>query len=162
MTTLYHYTMCGLDNVWLENGYRIDNTPYGESVHIEDPDGLDRAIACTLLKHGGTLHGKELRFIRQLLGLSQADLGQFLGKDAQSIARWEKSGTVEPTAERLARLVFSSYFDGDESIKAAVATLNMMDRTVNEQLVLTENDGDWQPVTPIAPPSEEQNTAMCC
>lgn len=143
MDNLFHYTMCGLDNVWLTNGYTIKQTPYGEAVQIEDPDGLDRVIACSLLKGTSPLSGKELRFIRQLLGLSQPDLGALLGKDAQSVARWEKSDKVEPTAERLARIILTSHFDGDETIRQIVAFLNAMDKTINEKLILSEEGGSW-------------------
>ena len=31
----YHYTESGLRNVWLENGYTVRQTPYGETIAIE-------------------------------------------------------------------------------------------------------------------------------
>ncbi|MDR3414198.1 MAG: hypothetical protein P4L87_25100 [Formivibrio sp.] len=145
MENLFHYTLCGLDNVWLVNGYTIEQTPYGEAIRIEDSESLDRVIAESLLNGTAPLTGKELRFVRQFIGLSQADLGSFLGKDAQSVARWEKSGHVEPTAEKLARVLFLSHFDGDDSVRKMVAFLNMMDRAVNEKLILREESGGWIP-----------------
>lgn len=31
---MYHYTQCGLDNVWLENGYKVKKTAYGQAVAV--------------------------------------------------------------------------------------------------------------------------------
>ena len=45
MTERYHYTECGLDYVYLVNGYTWHQTPYGRGVSIEDADGLHDAIA---------------------------------------------------------------------------------------------------------------------
>ena len=40
----YHYTGCGLDNIYLANGFERKVTPYGEGVSIADADGLHEAI----------------------------------------------------------------------------------------------------------------------
>jgi len=36
----YHYRECGLDNVWLLNGYELHDTPYGKGVSFVDVEGL--------------------------------------------------------------------------------------------------------------------------
>ena len=41
----FHYTMSGLEDVWLLNGFAIEHTCYSEGVRIEDADGLHRALA---------------------------------------------------------------------------------------------------------------------
>jgi len=41
---MYHYKACGLDNVYLKNGYEEKNTPSGKSIAIHDIDGLHKAI----------------------------------------------------------------------------------------------------------------------
>ena len=43
MRKMYHYTECGLTNVWLVNGFIRHRTPYGKRVAIENGDGLHRA-----------------------------------------------------------------------------------------------------------------------
>jgi len=43
---MYHYTECGLDNVWLANGYR----QRGDAVSIENSEGLHEAILHLLAK----------------------------------------------------------------------------------------------------------------
>ena len=43
----YHYTESGLSNVWLENGYTIEQDPnYGELVSIANVRGLHEARSC--------------------------------------------------------------------------------------------------------------------
>jgi putative transcriptional regulator len=40
----YHYTECGLDNIYLLNGFDPVETPRGKGVTIRNIDGLHRAI----------------------------------------------------------------------------------------------------------------------
>jgi len=42
---MYHYTLCGLDNVWLENGYQVRETSYGQGISVHDVEGLHEVIA---------------------------------------------------------------------------------------------------------------------
>ena len=56
------------------------------------------------------LTGQEVRFLRGLVDLTQDELGKLLGKDAQSIARWERSKTrIPPTEDRALRQIFLEY-----------------------------------------------------
>jgi len=71
---MYHYTECGLRNVWLENGYNSRKTGYGEAVSVEDVDGLHALLALRLADKKGSLTAAELRFLRTHLCLSQASL----------------------------------------------------------------------------------------
>lgn len=41
----YQYVQSGLEDVWLENGFEIVETPYGKSVKIDNPSQLDAAQA---------------------------------------------------------------------------------------------------------------------
>jgi hypothetical protein len=49
MNKYFHYTACGLDNVWLANGYKVKATRHGEAVAVNDVDGLHQLIANTLI-----------------------------------------------------------------------------------------------------------------
>lgn len=87
---MYHYTQCGLDNVWLLNGYHEEDLgEYGTTMVIEQADQLERVIALHLAKQDRPLTGQEFRFLRVMLDLSQTYIGRRLGKDYQSVARWE-------------------------------------------------------------------------
>ena len=48
---MYHYTECGLDNVWLSNGYTEKKTAYGKAVSISNADELHKILAEDLVKN---------------------------------------------------------------------------------------------------------------
>ena len=75
MENWLHYTACGLDNVWLASGFTVKETKYGKGVSIEDVDGLHQLLASNLVEKKGLLTGKEFRFLRVHLGLTQQSLG---------------------------------------------------------------------------------------
>jgi putative transcriptional regulator len=93
---MYHYRECGLPNVYLVNGYREIETPYGRGVSIEDVEGLHMAIAHALVEEQPSLTGPEVRFIRKLLELTQTQLAALLGVEDQSVRRFSAE---EPKAQ---------------------------------------------------------------
>ena len=78
---MYRYTEGGLTNVWLSNGFREEDTPYGKGVSIEDVEGLHRVIGMKLVKERAQLTGAEFRFLRKELGLSQAKLAGCINRE---------------------------------------------------------------------------------
>lgn len=118
MRKMYHYKECGLDNVWLVNGYHVRRTAYGDALSIEDVDGLYDSIARNLVEKAGTLDGKEIRFLRKHLGQSQRALGDVLGSDEQTVSRWEREETTIPAAaDRLLRAYYRELKQGDAGLK---------------------------------------------
>ena len=100
----YRYTECGLDNVLIE-GMKPCTDDHGEAVYyIQNPVGLHKVIAAGIVQHPKGISGKELRFLRTEMGMTQAELGKLLHRDAQTIARWEKgTSDIEGTAEMVVR-----------------------------------------------------------
>lgn len=155
---LFQYKGCGLDYVWLENGYTRIETPYGTGTKIEDSEGLDRAIALMIVERASPITGSELRFLRQLIGMSQLDIGVtwLAKKDAQPVARWEKSGNIPETEERLLRVNFTAYFNGDAGINESVRRINFMSRVKNDKTVFVRDEhDDWK--VESAPKVSEEN-----
>ena len=104
---MFHYTDCGLLNVWLANGYKTIRTPYGKATSIEDVAGLHRTIGIRLAKEKPHLIGCEFRFLRKEINLSQAMLGALMGyTDGQQIAKWEKAARVPKLADGALRQLF--------------------------------------------------------
>lgn len=103
----YHYTGCGLDNIYLVNGFTRHSTPYGEGVSIACLDELHAAIAESLISKPGRLSPKELRFLRRQLDLTQEGFAKHLATEEQNIGRYERGTTPIPgTVDRLARIVY--------------------------------------------------------
>lgn len=87
---MYQYSTCGLENVFLKNGYTLKETPYGPGIAIDDIDGLHRAIAQDILRQKTPLTGQQFRFLRKEQDLTQAELAGILGVSEQTAAAWEK------------------------------------------------------------------------
>jgi DNA-binding transcriptional regulator YiaG len=89
----YHYTECGLDNVWIVSGYdRKTFGAYGAAVAVHDENGLWRSLGRSIVQQDRRMEGQELKFLRTLLDWTQTDLGKRLGyNDGQIVAKWEKA-----------------------------------------------------------------------
>jgi DNA-binding transcriptional regulator YiaG len=85
-----HYTACGLDNVYLLNGFEIETVDGEEFVTIEDMDGLWKAIGLNLVLTRKELAPKEIRFLRHRMDLTQLELAEQMRVTDQTVARWEK------------------------------------------------------------------------
>lgn len=112
-TNDYHYTESGLDNIYLVNGHRFVDGPRGRQIIIEDIEGLHRAIGEMLITCRKNLSGKEIRFLRQELLMSQATLAKLLGVSERAVLRWEKgkTGQVPGPAEAAIRVLYRESLD---------------------------------------------------
>jgi putative transcriptional regulator len=115
----YHYTECGLDNVYLENGFTVHKTAYGKGVSIDDTEGLHRVIGQWIIALPKPLNGAELRFIRTELDMTQKDLAAILGTTEQTLRLWEKhrrKSIPSGPADRLVRAFYAEYLNGNASV----------------------------------------------
>ena len=141
----FHFTASGLSNVWLLNGFTIETTPHGDGVRIEDVDGLHKALAHAIVTAKAAFTGEELRFLRKYLQLSQAGLGRLLGLSDQSIARWEKGqGAIDPSAERLVRMVVRERLGEDADWIEALNELAELDEATHGRLELRRDGAAWR------------------
>jgi transcriptional regulator with XRE-family HTH domain len=101
-----HYTACGLDDVYLVNGFTREVIDGEEFVTIEDLDGLWKAIGLHLVTAKKVLAPKEIRFLRELMEFTQAELGKKMRVSDQTVARWEKGTTDQGPADFLLRMLF--------------------------------------------------------
>ncbi len=122
-----HYKMCGLDDVYLLNGFEYKETPRGSRLHIFDQEGLHRAIGRHLVRRPKGLTGRELRFLREELGLSQSRLADLIGESDQSVARREKRDKPykrPPAQERIIRFLYQqSIIESDETLNQFLSEL---------------------------------------
>jgi DNA-binding transcriptional regulator YiaG len=86
----YLYKECGLDNIYLMNGFDIEVENGEEFVSIRNVDGLWKAIGLNLVTRKKTLSPKEIRFLRTQMDMTQSELARLLRVDDQTVARWEK------------------------------------------------------------------------
>lgn len=147
----YQYTECGLDNVYLVNGFKSVGTPRGKGIHIENVDGLHRAIGRFLIEEKKRLTGKDLRFLRHELDMTQQTFSHLVGVDVQSVARWEKGRSEVPgPADRLMRMIYKEAIEKrNVKIVEPLKRLAELDEILNgddeEQLCFEEVSDQWQP-----------------
>jgi DNA-binding transcriptional regulator YiaG len=91
-----HYRECGLDNIYLLNGFHHETVEGEEYVTIEDMDGLWKAIGLHLVEKRKTFSPQEVRFLRLHMDMTQAELAEPLRVSDQTVARWEKGETGIP------------------------------------------------------------------
>lgn len=141
-----HYTACGLDDIYLMSGYEVEKTPYGEGVSVRNVDQLHTAIGCYLTQQKRTLSGKELRFLRKQMDLTQSDLGKMLSLSAQQVARWEKEESeISGAADILVRALFIQNACGKLDLQALVKALEELDSTIGEKKLCFENTNEgWK------------------
>jgi len=102
--SVVRYTASGLDNVLIE-GLPVETDDAGETVfRIPHIRALHRVIAHGIVTARGGMSGRELRFLRTELGMTQAELARFVHVDTQTVGRWERGETpIQPAAETLIR-----------------------------------------------------------
>jgi len=140
---MYHYTECGLPNIWLANGYRTIETAFGKAAQIAHVDSLHRAISLSLVRSKPRLTGSEFRFLRTELDLSQARLASYFGYDAQSVALWEKKGKVPKWADRFLRALYREVAEGNAHLQEIIDRLNDLDQQAFARQEFEERDGAW-------------------
>lgn len=142
---MYHYTECGLNNIYLKNGFQEIDTPYGKAVSISDVTGLNKAIAHNLIAYKPKITGSEFRFLRKYMDLSQVRLAQFLGNNEQSIASWEKRGNIPLWASNMIRVLVSEYLGENQKLIDIIHRFNDLDRSEYESSMSFESeDHEWR------------------
>jgi putative transcriptional regulator len=145
----YHYTESGLDNVWLVGeGVKFVTLPGGrKEVRISDVEGLHREICRLLIEEKKSLTGKEFRFLRQELLLSQATLAKLLEVAEQTIHRWESGKSDIPrTADALVRMLYCQQFDSKckVNVKERLEKLADLEDAADSELIGKNSSKGWQ------------------
>jgi len=140
---MHHYTESGLDNVWLKNGYTVKQTPHGKAVAVMDADALRKVLAMWLTKKEGRLTGKEFRYLRGMLCLSQLNAAQMLGVTEGAVSLWERTGKVPSASDALMRLLVLEKMEGDGKVGEIIHRVNAVDRLVNQNIVASERGHKW-------------------
>lgn len=103
---IYRYSECGLNHVFIE-GLTVVVDDAGEKVHsIPNLPSLHRAIAKSIIMQKSGLSGKELRFLRTEMGLSQAEMAEVFHVTRATVNRWERDkGEIDSNAQVVIRLL---------------------------------------------------------
>ena len=151
---MYQYKESGLDNVYLVNGYRVHDTPYGNGVSIDNTEGLNQAIGRWLISLPKPLIGVELRFFRLEMEATQKDLAGILGTTEQTLRLWEKHRrkAIPGPADRLLRALYGEYVGGDGSVRRMVERLARLDQVENARGNFRAINHRWRPAASSTKP----------
>jgi len=139
------YRECGLDDIYLLSGYEIEDSHHGESLSVKNIDELHRAIGGYLASVKKALSGKELRFLRGQMNLTQYELGRLLGMSSQQVARWEKGQSEIPgPADRLVRGLYIQHAGGKLNLQDLANRLEEFDAPMNERMVFEKTPQGWK------------------
>jgi len=140
-----HYTLSGLDDVYLISGYEIEDTEDGPVLSVHDVDGLRRAIGKYLATEKKVLNGKEIRFLRKELDLTQAELAGLLRIGDQQVARWEKGLCEMPgPADGLLRFIYLEEIGASGfSVRELLKDLEEFDAPVQDAQLFAVTATGW-------------------
>lgn len=102
----YRYTESGLDNVYVHGADFVTDDAGETVITIPNISGLHRAIATAIVMKTASMTGKELRFLRTEMGMTQAELAAIVHREPLAISRWERGEveSIDTNAETLIRL----------------------------------------------------------
>lgn len=104
MMSSYHYTECGLQNVFIDGLEFVFDDEGDEIITIPAVNDLHQVIALGIVSHEHGISGDELRFLRTAMGYTQAELATLVHHDKQSIGRWERDEySIDSSAEAIIR-----------------------------------------------------------
>ena len=135
----YHYTECGLEDVFLLNGFEWNVSPRGKTIAIKDIDALNRAIGEHLSRRKKDLSGKEMRFLRREMLMSQATLAHLLKVSEQTIHRWETGKSAFPkAAEALIRRLYLEHGNTEtESLRDSLTRIADLEEQLDRSHEMT-------------------------
>lgn len=142
----YHYTECGLENVYLVNGFHF----LDGCVQIDDIDSLHRAIGEILINCRKKLSGKEVKFLRTEMLMSQSTLARLLGVSDRAVIRWEKAGAgqVPSTAEASIRMLYRDFISDDGksgTMRRMLKKIADMENEMQRMALSKPNKARWRP-----------------
>lgn len=138
------YPHFAVPNLFLKNGYTQEESEYGALLSYTDEDALEACIRLILAITPKKLNGPQLRFLRRGLDLSQEAFGEFVDRDAQTIARLEKLDKLIPQNVALAiRSRFLARFKPCMTISEMLSIHDCSARFPHDKIVLSHEDGKW-------------------
>ena len=140
---MFHYTSCGLKNIFLRNGFTVKETKYGKAIAIHNTEGLHKVIGMDVISRKTLLCGDEIRFLRKELDFSQAVLARLLGVSESTIRGWENDrNPITKAADAVLRSIYRETIQGDGRLRDLVESISQLDReisNINIELEETES-----------------------
>lgn len=133
----YRYRACGLEGIYLMNGFTVEEHDGEKHIAVRDVDGLHSAIGRHLVLHRKVLSPREIRFLRNTMGLTQAELAAVIGTTSQSVARWEKGSHEMPGGtDKSLRGIFLAFTLGDDELEMLRELLKSVELDQHDEVAI--------------------------
>jgi len=142
---MIRYPHFALENLYLVNGYR--RFAQGDDLELEfvAEEQLEESLRILVLHKPGRLTGHELRYLRRGLELTQTEFGQMVDRDAQTVARWEKSSDFVPqSVDVMIRMRFSARFQPGATIDEILSQIDGALTNRPGSIFLFYDGADWK------------------
>ena len=116
--TKYHYTECGLDNIYVQ-GITVEADDGTNFIRIPNLGELHCLIAQALLEEPRPLTGSELYFLRAEIGMGIEQIARQLEVDLEDIKDWESNHQVSNTLDFAFRAFFKNMYQQQLSQKTS-------------------------------------------
>jgi len=140
---MYHYTDSGLDNVRLDGGYTVHDTPHGEGVSIHDLEGLHKLIGQVIAQKTPALDGDDVRFLRKEMDLTQSALSALLRVSEDTIRNYENRTQIPESVELILRQLYLEHINGDGSLRDLVREISRLNREEHQRKFLYDHQS-WE------------------
>ncbi|WP_426370272.1 helix-turn-helix domain-containing protein [Pseudocolwellia sp. HL-MZ7] len=143
---MYHYTESGLSNVYLKNGFTVEEIDGETYSSIDDIGSLHQAIAEIVVDSKKPLTNKEFKFLRIELNVSQKILATRFGVSEQTIARYEKGKSDIPrTTDAVLRVLYMESLEKHNPVSYFLDLLSDVEASkVAKRILLEERKEHWE------------------
>jgi DNA-binding transcriptional regulator YiaG len=139
----FHYTGCGLKNIFLENGWHIDAD---NNLYIEKISELHMAIAEHLVYLSRKLKGSEIKFVRDYMDLPIKELSNLIGETTQDIRALETGKlAINKSTDKLLKLILLGHINKQIKIREATSQMLYIKSAKNsKKIIFIFCKNDWK------------------
>lgn len=138
------YPHFAFPNLFLVDGYSLEQTEYGEVVSYEDEGALEACVGRLRVRAPRRLNGPELRFLRRTLGLTQDDFGALIDRNEQTVARMEKSDApIDRSVDLVVRSRYLGQYEPCTQVGEILSIVDGVAKTPSERVLLSHANGVW-------------------
>jgi DNA-binding transcriptional regulator YiaG len=143
----YRYDECGLDNVILKDMPVCTADDGEEVVTIRNVNLLHKILAAQVAAKPTGLVGKEIKFLRTEMEMTQAELGSMVGRDAQTVGRWERGETaIEQAHEMILRAAAMEHTKQECMSMAELAQKSVPSSGAQPYVIDASDPNNYQPI----------------
>lgn len=142
----FHYWQCGLDYVYLTSGVSFEEHDGEVFYQIQEVDKLHLFLADKIVTSPNPLRGMELRFLRSLLGLSQAALARHIGRRRDIVVKAENKphDKINGQTDRLIRFIYSTMQENPIACKKLIDLMDDIAEKEYQHELSLKFKGEWK------------------